>query len=163
MKRGRKPQAQRMAAKGPDLSPCHRTPSRLLNVANQDRGAGVESLACLRLSSFFNLARPGRPNLSETTKGPTTCNLVELRGHALKNYGVTDMGKHGIATARNKSDRHNSLFDREVNQFSAAAKSVHLHHLVLMEFDSSRRNRKLARNLLRRASFCEQLKNLSLA
>src|ERR1700722_772472 len=88
-----------------------------------------------------------------------TCNLVELRGHALKNYGVTDVGKQGIATAMTKSDRHNSVFDREVNQFGTAAKSVHLHHLVLMEFDSSRRNRKFARNLLRRASFRQQLKN----
>jgi len=72
------------------------------------------------------------------------------------------MGKQGIPTAMTKSDRHNSMFDREVNQFGTAAKSVHLHYLVLMEFDSSRRNRKLARNLLRRASFREQLQNLSL-
>jgi hypothetical protein len=35
-------------------------------------------------------------------------------------------------------DRHNSMFDREVNRFSTAAKSVHLPHLVLMEFDSAR-------------------------
>ena len=39
------------------------------------------------------------------------------------------------------------MFDREVNQFSAAAKFVHLRYFVLMEFDSSRRNRKLAGNL----------------
>ena len=114
--------------------------------------------------SIFRLgASQGWPNLSEATKGATTCNLVELRGHALKNYEVTDTGKQGIATAMTKSDRHNSMFDREVNQFGTAAKSVHLHHLVLMEFDSSRGNRKLARNLLRRASFREQLQNLSLA
>jgi hypothetical protein len=113
--------------------------------------------------SIFRLgASRGWPSLSEATKGAATCNLVELRGHALKNYGVANMGKHGIATAMTKSDRHNSVFDREVNQFGAAAKSVHLHHLILMEFDSSRRDRKLARNLLRRASFREQLQNLSL-
>jgi hypothetical protein len=39
------------------------------------------------------------------------------------------------------------MFDHEVNQFSTAAKLVHLHHLILMEFDNSRRNRKLASNL----------------
>ena len=61
------------------------------------------------------------------------------------------------------SDRRDPMLDREVNQFSTAAKSVHLHHLVLMEFDSSRRNRKLARNLLRRTPLREQLQNLSLA
>jgi hypothetical protein len=128
----------------------------------------VEALALSRPLVFawfhFRLgASQGRPSLSEATKGPMTCNLVELRGHALKNYGVTDMGKQGIATAMTKSDRHNSVFDREVNQFGTAAKSVHLHHLVLMEFDSSRRNRKFARNLLRRASFRQQLQNLFLA
>ena len=139
-------------------------PSRLLHVANHASGAGVEPPARLRLVPSFDLARPKEGQaLSEATKGPTTCNLVELRGHGLKNYGVADMGKQGIPTARNKSDRHNSMFDREVNQFRTAAKSVHLHHLVLMEFDSSRRNRKLARNLLRGASFREQLQNLSLA
>jgi hypothetical protein len=128
----------------------------------------VEALALSRPLVFawfhFRLGASQRgPSLSEATKGPTTCNLVELRGPALKNYGVTDMGKQGIAAAMTKSDRHNSMFDREVNQFGAAAKSVHLHHLVLMEFDSARRNRKLARNLLRRPSFREQLQNLSLA
>ena len=30
------------------------------------------------------------------------------------------------------------MLDREVNTFSANAKSVHLHHLVLVEFDSAR-------------------------
>ena len=90
----------------------------------------------------------GGQALVRLRKGGTTCNLVELRGHALKNYGVTDMGKHGIATARNKSDRHNPMFDREVNEFSTAAKSVHLHHLVFMEFDSSSGNRKITRDLL---------------
>jgi hypothetical protein len=128
----------------------------------------VEALALSRplVFAWFHFSTwrvPRRTSLSEATKGPTTCNLVELRGHALKNYGVTDMGKRGIATAMTKSDRHDSMFDREVNQFGTAAKSVHLHHLVLMELDSSRRNRKLARNLLRRSSFREQLQNLSLA
>ena len=128
----------------------------------------VEALALSRplVFAWFHFSTwrvPRRTSLSEATKGPTTCNLVELRGHALKNYGVTDMGKRGIATAMTKSDRHDSMFDREVNQFGTAAKSVHLHHLVLMELDSSRRNRKLARNLLRRPSFREQLQNLSLA
>ena len=124
------------------------------------------ALSCPLVFAWFHFrlgASQGWPNLSEATKGATTCNLVELRGHALKNYGVTDTGKQGIATAMTKSDRHNPMFDREVNQFGTAAKSVHLHHLVLMEFDSSRRNCKLARNLLRRASFREQLQNLSLA
>jgi len=128
----------------------------------------VEVLALSRqlvfAGSIFRLgASRGWPSLNEAMEGAATCNLVELRGHALKNYGVTDMGKQGIATAVTKSDRHNSMFDREVNQFGTAAKSVHLHHLVLMELDSSRRNRKLARNLLRRSSFREQLQNLSLA
>jgi hypothetical protein len=108
--------------------------------------------------SIFRLgAFHGGPSLSEATKGGTTCNLVELRGHALKNYGVTDMRKQGAVGAMTKSDRHNSMFDREVNQFGTAAKSVHVHHLILMEFDSTRRNCKFARNLLRRASFGEQL------
>ncbi len=80
----------------------------------------VEALALSRPLVFawfhFRLgASQGGPSLGEATKAPTTCNLVELRGHALKNYGVTDMGKHGIATAMTKSDRHNSMFDREVN------------------------------------------------
>jgi hypothetical protein len=44
-----------------------------------------------------------------------------------------------------KSDRHNSMFDREVNQFSTAAKSVHFHHLVLVEFDNARGHRAGAR------------------
>jgi hypothetical protein len=128
----------------------------------------VDALALSRRlsspGSIFRLgASPGGPSPSEATKGRTICNLVELRGQALKNYGVSDMGKQGIATAMTKSDRHNSMFDREVNQFGTAAKSVHLHHLVLMEFDSTRRNRKFARNLLRGASFREQLQNLSLA
>jgi hypothetical protein len=128
----------------------------------------VEVLALSRqlvfAGSIFRLgASRGWPSLSEAMEGAATCNLVELRGHALKNYGVTDMGKQGIPTATTKLDRHNSMFDREMNQFGTAAKSVHLHHLVLMEFDSSRRNRKFARNLLRRASFREQLQNLSLA
>jgi hypothetical protein len=137
-----------------DASTSHPTPP----VSSTSR-TRVEALALSRplvfaWFHFFDLVRPKRgPSLSEATKGPTTCNLVELRGRALKNYGVTDTGKHGIATARTKSDRHNSMFDREVNQFGTAAKAVHLHHLVLMEFDSSRRNRKFARNLLRRASF----------
>ena len=52
------------------------------------------------------------------------------------------MGKQGIATATT-----NPMFDREVNQFSTAAKLVHLHHSVLMEFDGPRRNRKLGGNL----------------
>jgi hypothetical protein len=128
----------------------------------------VEVLALSRqlvfAGSIFRLgASRGWPSLSEAMEGAATCNLVELRGHALKNYGVADMGKQGIATAVTKSDRHNSMFDREVNQFGTAAKAVHLHHLVLMEFDSARRNRKFARNLLRRASFRQQLQNLSLA
>ena len=118
-------------------------------------------------SSWFHFSTWRVPRMAKllpkATKGTTTCNLVELRGHALKNYGVTDTGKQNIATATTESDRHNSMFDREVNQFSTAAKSLHLHHLVLMEFDSSRRNRKFARNLLRRASFRQQLQNLSLA
>jgi hypothetical protein len=128
----------------------------------------VEALALSRplvlAGSIFRLGVSQRGlSLSEATKGRTTCNLVELRGHALKNYGVPDIGKQGIAAAVTKSDCHNSMFDREVNQFGAAAKSVHLHHLVLMELDSSRRNRKFARNLLCRASFRQQLQNLSLA
>jgi hypothetical protein len=146
-----------------ELTLRHAIGPPLLDVANHGLGADVEPPACLRLVPFFDLARPRRPSISEATKGPTACNLVELRGHALKIYGVTDMGKQGIPTARNKSDRHNSMFDGEMNQFGTAAKSVHLHHLVLMEFDSSRRNSELARNLLRGASFREQLQNLSLA
>ena len=142
---------------------CHRTPP----VSSMSR-TKFEALAFSRPPAFagsiFRLGAPqGGPSLTDATNGPTTCNLVELRGHAMKNYEVTDMGKQGIPTARNKSDRHNSMFDREMNQFGTAAKSVHLHHLVLMEFDSSRRNRELARNLLRGASFREQLQNLSLA
>jgi hypothetical protein len=64
----------------------------------------VEALALSRplVFAWFHFSTwrvPRRTSLSEATKGPTTCNLVELRGHALKNYGVTDMGKQGIATA----------------------------------------------------------------
>ena len=55
------------------------------------------------------------------------------------------------------------MLDREVNKFSATAKSVRLHHLVLVEFDSSRGNRKVARNLLRRTPLRKQLQNLSLS
>jgi hypothetical protein len=50
------------------------------------------------------------------------------------------------------SDRGDPMLDREVNKFGATVKSVHLHHLVLVEFDSSRRNRKIAGNLLRRTA-----------
>ena len=116
-------------------------PSHLLNVANHDCGAGIESPACLRQVPFptWRVSRMAKP--SEATKGSMTCNLVELRGHALKNYGVTDRGKQGSATAMTKSDGRDSVFDREVDKFGTAAKSVHFHHLVLMEFDSSRRNR----------------------
>ena len=101
----------------------------------------VEELALSRPLVFawfiFRLdASRGWPRLSEPTKGATTCNLVELRGHTLKNYGVTIWT--GIAAATAKSDRYNSMFDREVNQFGAAMEPVQLHHLVLMEFDSSR-------------------------
>ena len=55
------------------------------------------------------------------------------------------------------SDRRDPMLDREVNQFGATVKSVHFHHLVLVEFDGARGNRKIARNLLRRTSLREQL------
>jgi hypothetical protein len=50
-----------------------------------------------------------------------------------------------------KSDRRNPMFNREVNEFSATAKSVHLYHLVLVEFDSARADigRVHARSALR--------------
>ena len=41
----------------------------------------------------------------------------------------------GTATA---SDRCDPMLDREVNKLNTNAKSVHLHHLVLVEFDSAR-------------------------
>jgi hypothetical protein len=147
-----------------DALTCHRTPPVSSMSRTEFEGAGFESAACLRWFHFSTWRVPGMAKLlPKATKGPTTCNLVELRGQALKNYGVTDTGKQNIATATTKSDCHNSMFDREMNQFGTAAKSVHLHHLVLMEFDSSRRNSELARDLLRGASFREQLQNLSLA
>ena len=49
------------------------------------------------------------------------------------------------------------MLDCEVNELSAAAKSVHLHHLVPVELDSSRGNRKIVRNLFRRTPFRKQL------
>jgi len=61
------------------------------------------------------------------------------------------------------SDGCDPILDREVNKFSTAVKSVHLHHLVLVEFDSSRGNRQIVCNLLRRTPLREQLQNLSLA
>ena len=61
------------------------------------------------------------------------------------------------------SDRRDPMLDGEMNKFSATMKSVHLHHLVLVEFNSSRGNRKIACNLLRRTPLRKQLQNLSLA
>src|ERR1700722_3008286 len=136
-----------------------------LNVQNHGRGAGVEWPRLPSPRFPFSTRHVSRMTklLPKATKGTRTCNLVELRGRALKNYEVTEMGKGRHYRAMAKSDRHNPMFDREVNEFGAAPKTVHLHHLVLMEFDSSRRNRQLGRNLLCRASFREQLQNLSLA
>jgi hypothetical protein len=91
-----------------------------------------------------------RPSVRDATKRPEACNLVELRGHALKNYEAAYVGKSCHAATMAILDRRDPVLDREVNKLGAAMKSVHLHHLVLVEFDSSRGNRKIARNLLRR-------------
>ncbi len=60
------------------------------------------------------------------------------------------------------SDGRDPMLDRKVNKGGAAAKSVHFHHLVFVKFDSSRGNRKIARNLLCRTALGKQLQNLSL-
>src|SRR5579871_4451186 len=73
------------------------------------------------------------------------------------------MEKPSHAATMAISDRSDPMLNREVNELSTAAKSVHLHHLVLMKLDSSRRNRQVACNLLRRTAPGKQLKNLSLA
>jgi hypothetical protein len=100
---------------------------------------------------------------SDATQWAAACNLVELRGGALKNYEVAHVTKSTHAATMAILDRRDPVLNREVNQFGAAAKSVHLHHLVLVEFDSSRGNRKIARDLLRRTPLRKQLQNLSLA
>ena len=46
--------------------------------------------------------------------------------------------KENQGTPRPQSDRCDPMLDREANKFGTAAKSVHLHHLVLMQFDSAR-------------------------
>ena len=80
-------------------------PSRLLNIANHGRGAGIESPACPCLVPFFDWRVQRWPNSGDITKCAMTRNLVELRGYALKNYGVMEARKEGIATATTKSDR----------------------------------------------------------
>ena len=107
--------------------------------------------------------RMARKQRSQATKTAAERNLVELRGHALKNYEVARVGKSSHAATMPISDRRDPILDREVNKLSAAVKSVHFHDLVLVEFNSSRGNRKIARNLLRRTPLREQLQNLPLA
>ena len=67
------------------------------------------------------------------------------------------MGKSRRAATMTISDGRDPKLDREVNKFSTTAKTVRLHHLVLVEFDSSRGNRKIARNLLHRTPLRKQL------
>ena len=55
------------------------------------------------------------------------------------------------------------MLDREMNKLSARVKAVHLHQLILVEFDSSRRNRKVVRDRFRRTPLRKQLQYLSLA
>ena len=74
--------------------------------------------------------------IRKRTQTAAARNLVELRGHALKNYEVAHEGKSRHAATT--SDRCDPMLDREVNKFNTNAKSVHLHHLVLVEFDSVR-------------------------
>ena len=74
--------------------------------------------------------------IRKRTQTAAARNLVELRGRALKNYEVAHEGKSRHAATT--SDRCDPMLDREVNKFSTDAKSVHLHHLVLVEFDSAR-------------------------
>ena len=102
-------------------------------------------------------------NASEATERVGACNLVELRGYALKNYEVAHAGISARAATMTNSDGRDPMLDREVDKFSTTAKSVHFHHLVLVKFDSSRRNRKIARDLLRGMPLGKQLQNLSLA
>ena len=107
--------------------------------------------------SISDVARVPR-TLRKSTETASARDLVELRGHALKNYGGLHMPeKSRPRRAMTKSDRSDPMLDREVNELSTAVKSVHLHHLVLVEFDGSRGNRKVARNLLRRTPLREQL------
>ncbi len=77
----------------------------------------------------------------------------------MKNYEPARAGKARHAAAVTISDRRDPMLDREVNKFSATAKSVHFHHLVLVKFDSSRGNRKIARYLLGRTPLGKQLQN----
>ena len=67
------------------------------------------------------------------------------------------MGKSSHTATTAVSDRRDPMLDREVNKLSAAIQSVHFHHLVLVEFNSSRGNREVARNLLGRTPLHEQL------
>ena len=55
------------------------------------------------------------------------------------------------------------MLDRELNELGSSLKAMHLHHLILVEFDSSRRNRKIVRDRFRRTPFRKQLQYLSLA
>jgi hypothetical protein len=74
--------------------------------------------------------------IRKRTQTAAARNLVELRGRTLKNYEVAHEGKSRHAATA--SDRCDPMLDREANKFNTAAKSVHLHHLVLVEFDSAR-------------------------
>ena len=81
--------------------------------------------------------------IRKRTQTAAARNLVELRGRTLKNYEVAHEGKSRHAATA--SDRCDPMFDRELNQVGAAAKSVNLHHLVLVEFDSARGHRRVPR------------------
>jgi hypothetical protein len=81
--------------------------------------------------------------IRKRTQTAAARNLVELRGRTLKNYEVAHEGKSGHAATA--SDRCDPMLDREANKFNTNAKSVHLHHLVLVEFDNARGHRAGAR------------------
>jgi hypothetical protein len=65
-------------------------PSRLLNIANHVEALALSHPLVLPGPFFRFGASHGWPKLGEATRGPTACNLVELRGEALKNYEVID-------------------------------------------------------------------------
>jgi hypothetical protein len=77
--------------------------------------------------------------IRKCTQTAAARNLVELRGRTLKNYEVAHEGKSRHAATT--SDRCDPMLDREVNKLNTNAKSVHLHHLALVEFDSARGHR----------------------
>jgi hypothetical protein len=87
-------------------------------------------------------------------RGPGRCDLVNLRGGTMKNYGqrtrpprrrrwqfAEDAGLQvGKATRHASiSNRHDAVFDGEVNELGVAVQPVRFHHLVLMKFDGPRR------------------------